>query len=305
MLLHKPKTLVIDPLGPSVIQALECYLDVSYKINTSFEELNEYLLGTDVLIVRSGHIITDLWLDKMPNLKAVIRAGSGVDNIPFESLKNRKIHFSNIPNANVNAVAEFGLGAILMMLRNMYPALSSMKQGRWEKSKFTGSELLNQTIGLIGYGRIGKLLADKLALLGSNVLYFQRTEADISCLPNIKRASLKELCSRSSIISIQVPLTEQTYKFINDDFFDLIENPCHIINLSRYNILDMNSIIKAIENKKVKSVFVDPVEKDTDLTIFEGLPIYFTPHIAGSTNEAQDKIGTEIIKLLTGWQLIN
>ncbi|REC61336.1 hypothetical protein DRF65_16610 [Chryseobacterium pennae] len=293
------KALVIDPLSPSTIERLKTEVNLCYIPNSSLLKVVEQLKDTEVLILRSSHILTKEMVDIAAQLKAVIRAGNGTENIPIEYLQQKNIYFSNIRNVSDNSVAEYAIGLIILGLRNLFPAWKSVNEGRWEKEQLIGNEIKGKTLGLLGFGNIGKKIADLIEPLGVTILY-NNVSGEIMG-SNHKYANKEELFRKSDIICIQMPLNSNTNKLVDYQLFQLMKSTSILINLSRYEILNMDSLEKFFNDRgKLKGVYIDPFEKKyfDDVQRFVNHPVYFLPHLGANTFEAQDRIGEDISKII-------
>jgi len=300
LLMINKKVLIIDHLEASVVNNLSSVIEVDYRPNIELQELFMILYKYEILILRSGYVMTKEWLDQSPQLKIVIRAGVGTDNIPVDYLLSKGIKFYNIPDASTQSVAEFGLLAALMLMRNFNEATNQVRNGVWDKSNFIGNELKNKTVGFIGFGRIGRALYHLLSNFSINPIYCSLNSK--TKLKRLKKVYLLELASIADLIFIQVPLNNLTYHMISKEFLNRIKSSSFIINLSRFDVIDMDSLYKFLKSGLIKGVVVDPVEKRNmaEISKFQKLPIYFTPHIAGSTCEAQTRLGNQIISIIQG-----
>lgn len=299
MHLHRFRILVIDPISNNTLEGIremDEVEEVHYDKYLDESSILELLPNYEVLVLRSGYTITHEWLEKAINLKCVIRAGVGTDNIPQQLLQEMRIKFYNIPHATTTSVAEYVVGSILIQLRNLIPAHLSIQKGEWKKAEFIGNELSGKSIGLIGYGRIGQEIDRLLSPFNVNVLYYSRTKK--RNVAHARYGTLEEIAKKCEVISVQVPLTRETYNLLDENFFSSIKNPVTLINVARYNVINMKYLKKALINGKVRSCLIDPFERGYDISPYDELPIYFLPHLGGNTFEAQDRIGEEIKSII-------
>lgn len=264
------------------------------KAKMSQEELKELLPQADALVIRSATCPGKELIDLAPNLKYIIRAGEGTDNIDKTYCQEKGIKVSNTPGANNNSAAEHAIALMMTVLRKTALANDSMKKGEWEKSLFTGNELSNKTIGIVGFGRIGQLVAKRLAGFDPQILFY-----DPFCQNNpfsyAKKVDvLEELFSKSDIVTIHIPLLEQTKNLIDKKLLSLMKTDAILINAARGKIVNENDLLETLENKKIRGAGFDvfaqePLEENSPLRTLNNLVL--TPHLGGSTEEAQFRVG--------------
>lgn len=259
-------------------------------------DINSVLSDADVLVVRSATKVDTVLLSYAPKLKVVARAGVGLDNVDKEACEKRGIRVINTPGASSNSVAELALGMMFALCRKIPRADSTMKAKQWAKKELTGTELTDKTIGIVGFGRIGALFALKCRGLGMNILYYDPSKP-ISGLG--KSVGLDEIFSSSDFISLHVPLTPETKNMINEACIARMKPNAMIINTARGGLIDEDALYNALKEKKIAGAALDvyPTEPYAG-KLCELENIILTPHIAGSTKEAQDRIGDELVEKL-------
>lgn len=281
------KILVSDPIDEKTMEELENYGELLKK---GEEE------KADVIIVRSRTYVDKNYIDKTKNLKLIIRAGVGLDNIDVEYCKQKGIRVENTPEASAIAVAELVFAHILSIARNTVFCTNTMKECKWCKKDLMGFELHGKTLGIIGLGRIGGEVAKRAEAFGMNI---------IACDPfvktsNYKLVELSELLKQSDIITFHVPLTERTKNMIDKNEFELMKKGVVIINTSRGGIINEDELIKNLKNGKVSFAGLDVYEeeppKDSPLLKLDN--VVLTPHIGAQTIEAKRRIGKLIIEKL-------
>jgi D-3-phosphoglycerate dehydrogenase len=280
---------ILDDMEETVVKEISKMGKVKYKPNHS------ELANTQFIIVRSATKVNADLLDKAPKTKFVARAGVGLDNIDQKECEKRGIKVYNTPNASSNAVAELALGLIFSLLRNTPKADKTTKEGKWEKKSLVGSELSGKTLGIIGYGRIGSLLGQKAMALGVKVIASSKEKPP----EGVEFLSLEEVIKRSDIISIHAPLTNETRGMVNEAFISKMKKNAILINTSRGEIIDEKALFNALKEKKIAGAALDVFSKEPytgELSTLEN--VVLTPHIGASTNEAQNRIGEELIKIL-------
>ncbi len=294
------KILIIDPLSENTIVCLKevMGLEINYLPGLDENEILKELNDTSILIMRTSYIFSEEWLQCAPKLIAVIVAGNGTENVPINLLKSNNIIFKNVKAASVSSVAEYIVCLMLMGLRNIKEGIRSVEEGKWNKPLLIGNEIKEKTIGLIGFGNIGKSIAELLDKFNVKIIYNNETGPVENSV--YEYVELNELAKKSDIISIQVPLTNSTKYFINEDFFSNIKKDCILINAARYEVINMGHLIDKLKQGFFKHVYIDPIEIRhlKEISKIENLPISFLPHLGANTYEAQERIGGEVIKIV-------
>jgi D-3-phosphoglycerate dehydrogenase / 2-oxoglutarate reductase len=257
------------------------------------------LSDADALIVRSGVEVDDALMDQAPKLRVVGRAGVGVDNIDADAATRRGIVVMNTPGANAVAVAELTIGLMLALARKLPAANSTMHAGKWEKKSLQGSELGGKTLGILGLGRVGLEVARRakgfgLEIMGSDPF----VSAAVARENGIKLVTLDELIVGSEYITLHVGLTQQTANVINARSLAAMKKGVRIINCARGELIDQAALVSALKSGHVGGAALDvfTVEPPQD-TPYAGLDnVILTPHIAGSTGEAQEAVGIQIAR---------
>jgi len=304
------KVLVCDTIHEDGIRMLQnASFQVDLKTKITPEELVKVVENYDAMVVRSRTKVTDGVLAAGKRLKVVARAGVGLDNVDVEAAKRRGIQVVNSPEAPSNAVAELVIGFMLSLARRIPEADASMKKGEWIKNKLTGFELKGKTVGIIGFGRIGYLVARKAKALEMRVLVY---DVIIDKLMGYVRevgaesVSLDELLSSSDFISVHVPLLEETKHMIGLEEIGKMKKTAYLINASRGPVVDENALKGALMSGRIAGAALDVFEEEppegTELT---GLTnVVCTPHIGAETEEAQRANSTivaeKMIRILSG-----
>jgi len=295
------KVLITDGLAKEGLSILESAdgLEVDVKKGISKEELLEIVGGYDALIVRSATKVTSDIIDAATNLKAIGRAGIGVDNVDVEAATKRGIVVMNTPEANAITTAEHAITLMLSIARRIPQAHASLKSGKWERSKFKGVEIYGKTLGCIGLGNIGKLVAERALGLKMNVIaYDPYLTKEAAEKLGVELVSLDELLERADFITIHTPLTPDTKDLINKDTFEKTKPGLILINCARGGVANEKDITEALSEGKLAGAAFDvyvkepPEEGNPLLTLDEN--VVFTPHLGASTQEAQTKVGLAI-----------
>lgn len=279
--------------------AEEYFKNKGIEVSTTHLDLPELLEEGpkyDVLVVRSKTKVTEEVAEALGAgvTKLVIRGGVGLDNIDIPACNARGIEVRNTPNSSKHAVAELVLGQMINMARHVDRADESMKAGEWKKDAFKGTELRGSTLGIVGYGRIGRCLAEKARALGMNVLFFDPFCDGDNCAVG---TPLEELLEQSDFVSLHTPSMEKP--LINRDTLPLMRGS-YLINLSRGNTVDEEALIEALKDGTLKGAALDVFQSEPKVNeaFFTLDNVHLTPHIGAATAEAQVNIGKEIIELV-------
>jgi len=286
------KVLVCDPLDAEGVERLrqeDFVVDVKSSIEPA--ELERVVAGYDALVVRSRTKVTKQVLEKGRRLKVVGRVGAGVDNIDSEAAEKLGIAVLNTPEAPSDSVAELTVGLMLAIARRIPLADRSMKDGKWSKKELEGTLLNGKTLGLIGLGHIGAKVAQVAKAFGMKILVFKRTPPSRETLDLLgaEFVSLGELLRRSDVVSIHVPLTDQTVGMIGEKELNAMKEGTVLVNTSRGGIVDEDALLKALKSGRLGGAGFDVycTEPCGNLELV-GLPnVVCTPHIGAQTGEAQ------------------
>lgn len=298
------KVLVCDPIANEGVELMrQAGLEVDVKTDLTPEELEKVIGDYDILVVRSTTKVQKPLIEAARNLKLIVRAGVGLDNVDVECAQAKGIEVVNTPAAVTNAVAELTIGYLFAMARRIPQATASMKAGRWEKKRFMGSEIAGKTLGLIGYGRIGWLVAKKALALGMEVIAYDPYVSDPKGLA-VEFVSLEELLKRSDYISLHLPLTEETRHLIDKPQFEMMKDGVRIVNCARGGIINEDALYEAVKSGKVSDVALDVYaqEPPVDSKLFQLEEVIGSPHIGASTVEGQYQAGLEVAKKVIEFQ---
>ena len=291
--------LVSDSLSPRGVAVLEqggFHVDVKTKLPK--EQLLEEIKAYDGIVVRSGTKVTADVIDAGSQLKIIGRAGTGLDNVDCEAATRRGIVVMNTPGGNTITTAEHTIALLVSMSRKIPQAVVSTKAGKWEKTKFMGTELYNKTLGLVGLGQIGTYVTKLAQGLAMQVIgYDPYLSAGRAREMGIQTVALDELFRRADFISVHTPLTNETRSLINAQAIRQMKDGIMIVNCARGGIIDEQDLYEALKSKKVAAaafdVFVDePVKPDHPLLTLDNF--ICTPHIGASTEEAQENVAISI-----------
>ena len=308
------KVLVSDNLGEVGIQMLEEAKGIDVDVNTGLkpDELKAIIGQYDGLIIRSATQVTEDLLESATNLKVVARAGIGLDNVNIPAATKRGVVVMNTPTGNVITTAEHAIAMMLALSRNIPAGTSSMKGGRWEKKKLQGRELYNKTLGVVGYGKIGSIVADRGRGLRMRVaIYDPFVPPEKIAKDGFEPLSLEELFKQSDYITIHVPKLKDTQDLINKEALALMKDGVMIINCARGGIINEGDLFDAIVSGKVGGAALDVfvTEPPVDNPLLSLDQVICTPHLGASTKEAQTNVAVmvaeQVIAYLTSGTILN
>ncbi len=298
-----PKVLIIDDVYESLIHGLEENgYDVIYLPEIVKTDISEkiYKVKPEGLVVRSKIQITAALLDKVKSVKWVARAGAGLDNVDQHYLKANNISVIDASGANANSVAEHMLGMLLAFLHKIPSGDNDVKRGNWNREKHRGVELKGKNVGIIGYGHTGSALGSKLVALGANLLVYDKYKK-IENTSQLEAVEFSILCERADIISIHVPLTDETRGWFSEKVFLTMKNSPIFINASRGATMVFDDLVVALNNKYISGALLDvfpfePISKipNEKKELWENLRaksnVMFSPHVAGWSKESYKNI---------------
>ncbi|HIE13731.1 TPA: hydroxyacid dehydrogenase [Candidatus Bathyarchaeota archaeon] len=287
-----PRVLICDPIARSgVDKLLKAGFIVDFKPDLSTEKLLTIIPNYDAVIVRSRTKITKKVIDCGIRLKFIGRAGIGLDNIDLKAAEKRGIKVANTPEAPADSTAELTIGLIISLLRKIPIADSTMKKGLWLKAELKGRLLKGKVLGLVGLGNVGLRVARIAKAFGMKILFTKRTPPKPRILQELEAefVSLEDLLKRSDIISLHVPLTDETRGMIGEREINVMKDGAVLINTSRGAIIDERALIKALKSGKLAGAALDvyEVEPPNNLTLIKMPNVICTPHIGAQTEEAQ------------------
>jgi D-3-phosphoglycerate dehydrogenase / 2-oxoglutarate reductase len=303
------KVLVKEKVGDSGVKLLEEHFDVDLGIDWSNEELAEKIGAYHGILIRSATKMTAELIDAGENLRVIGRAGVGVDNVDVEAATRRGIVVANAPQSNVVTAAEHTMALLLALARNIPQAYASLTSGKWERSKFSGIELYEKTLGILGFGRIGQLVAARARGFGMRVLAFDPfVSAERYRELGVEKAeNSEEIYAQADFITVHLPKTPETAGWVNAEAFAKMRDGVRILNVARGGLIDDAALKDALDSGKVGGAALDvfPSEPITDYPLFQGYPqVVVTPHLGASTAEATDRAGyqsaEQVVAALTG-----
>ncbi len=295
-----PRVLVSDPLSEQGLAILRQGkgLEVDYRPGLKEAELAAAIPGAHALVIRSGSKVTARVLEAATDLKVIGRAGIGVDNVDVPAASKRGVVVMNTPTGNAVTTAEHAIALLFSLARMIPQASASMKAGRWEKKRFEGRELAGKTLGVIGLGNIGRIVADRARGLKMQVIGFDPVlSSDRAAALGVELVSLEGIWQRADAISVHTPLTPETRGLVDDAVVAKLRRGVLLINAARGGIYDLDALLRGLESGQIGGVALDVFEVEpppADLPIMKHERCIVTPHLGASTTEAQDRVALEI-----------
>jgi D-3-phosphoglycerate dehydrogenase len=292
-----PVVLIADKLAESTVAALGDQVEVRWVDGPDREKLLAAVPEADALLVRSATTVDAEVLAAAPKLKIVARAGVGLDNVDVDAATARGVLVVNAPTSNIHSAAEHALALMLAAARQIAPADASLREHTWKRSSFSGTEIYGKTVGVVGLGRIGQLVAQRLAAFGTHILaYDPYVSAARAAQLGIELVTLDELLSRSDFISVHLPKTPETAGLIGKEALAKAKPGVIIVNASRGGLVDEEALAEAVSSGHVRGAGLDVFasEPATDSPLFDLPQVVVTPHLGASTAEAQDRAGTDV-----------
>ncbi len=294
----KPVVLIAEELSPATLDALGPDFEVRNCNGADRSELLAALSkGVDAVLIRSATKMDAEAISAAKGLKIIARAGVGLDNVEIPAATAAGVMVVNAPTSNIVSAAELAIGLLLASARSISPAHAALKGGKWARSKYTGAELFEKTLGIVGFGRIGQLVAHRMQAFGMDVVaydpYLQPAKA---AQLNVKLVELDELLKVSDFITIHLPKTKETANLIGTEALKKVKPTVRIINAARGGVLDESALYEALKNGKVAGAGLDvfATEPCTDSPLFTLDNVVATPHLGASTDEAQERAGIAV-----------
>jgi D-3-phosphoglycerate dehydrogenase len=292
------KVLVLAELHPEGVALLQEQCEVAVKTGLSEEKIIEEIPGYDAVIVRSNPKVTEAVIDAGTTLRVIGRAGVGLDNVAVEYAESKGIKVVNTPDASTESVAEHVFALLLSKARDIPRADRALREGKWIKSQLRGRELYGKTFGIIGFGRIGSRLGEIARSFGMRVLAYDVIDiSERAEEAGAEVVAMERLLKESNFITLHVPLLPSTRNLISVKEIEKMNPETIIINTSRGGVIDENALYHALAENRIQAaldVFEEEPPIGSNLLTMDGIVV--TPHIAGSTEEAQQKAGTMIAR---------
>lgn len=297
---EQKKVLITEKVDEEGIKLLRQETEVDVCLGISREELLQKIGGYDALIVRSGTKVNEELLEHGKRLKVVGRAGNGVDNIDVNAATARGIIVANTPESNTMSAGELAIGLLLAQARNIPQANQFLKSGKWDRSPFKGTELYGKTLGIIGLGRIGSLVATRMTAFGMKIVAYDPYIADerFKRFGAEKKETLKELLQEADFVTVHTPKTKETFKMIGDREVGWMKQGVRVVNDARGGIIDEAALCRGLKSGKIASAAIDVHENEPshNTELFALNQVVVTPHIGADTVEAQQNVGITIAR---------
>jgi D-3-phosphoglycerate dehydrogenase len=292
-----PVVLIADKLAESTVAALGDQVEVRWVDGPDREKLLAAVPEADALLVRSATTVDAEVLAAATKLKIVARAGVGLDNVDVNAATERGVLVVNAPTSNIHSAAEHAIALLLAAARQIPAADASLHAHEWKRSSFSGTEIFGHTVGVVGLGRIGQLVAQRLAAFGAHVIAYDPYVAPARAAQlGIELFTLEELLGRADFISVHLPKTPETAGLIGKEALAKTKPGVIIVNAARGGLVDEAALAEAITSGHVRAAGIDVFASEpcTDSPLFDLPQVVVTPHLGASTEEAQDRAGTDV-----------
>ncbi|RYI88492.1 MAG: phosphoglycerate dehydrogenase, partial [Acetobacteraceae bacterium] len=302
-----PKVLISDKLSPASVEIFKRRgIEVDFKPGLSPAELRAIIAPYDGLAVRSATKVTRELMEAAPNLKVVGRAGIGVDNVDVTTATARGVVVMNTPYGNAITTAEHAIAMMFALARQLPEASASTKAGKWEKNRFMGVELFGKTLGLIGCGNIGSIVADRAVGIRMKVVAFDPFLSEKRAVElGVEKVELNELLERADFVTLHTPLTEQTRNILSRGNIARLKKGVRIINCARGGLVDEAALYDALKSGHVAGAALDVFETEpaTDSPLFGLENVVCTPHLGAATAEAQENVALQVADQMADYLL--
>jgi len=296
------KVLASDPVDPAAVAAMrEAGLEVDEKTDLTPDQLAAEIGAYDAILIRSATKVREPIIDAGTNLKLIVRAGVGLDNVDIAYAEGKGVAVRNTPAASSNSVAELALGHMFSLARNIGRGTVSMKAGKWEKKALKGVELDGKTLGIVGIGRIGCALGSKATALGMRVLAYDAYLDQCPVQGLAEMVELDRLLAESDFISLHIPFDPEVGPTIGAEQLAKMKDGVRIVNCARGGVVDEAALVEALASGKVAGAALDVFETEppeAEHPVFGAENVSLTPHIGAATVEAQARVGAEAAQIV-------
>ncbi|GAB3595293.1 D-3-phosphoglycerate dehydrogenase [Corynebacterium faecale] len=303
----RPVVLIADKLAQSTVDALGDAVEVRWVDGPNRPELLDAVKEADALLVRSATKVDAEVIAAAPNLKIVGRAGVGLDNVDIPAATEAGVMVANAPTSNIHSACEHAVSLLLSTARQIPAADATLRDGEWKRSSFNGVEIFGKTVGIVGFGHIGQLFAQRLAAFETTIIaYDPYANPTRAAQLGVELVELEELVGRSDFVTIHLPKTKETAGMFNAELLAKAKKGQIIINAARGGLVDEQALADAIESGHIRGAGFDVYDSEpcTDSPLFKLPQVVVTPHLGASTEEAQDRAGTDVadsvLKALAG-----
>ncbi|QQU83426.1 phosphoglycerate dehydrogenase [Corynebacterium riegelii] len=303
----KPVVLIADKLAPSTVEALGDQVEVRWVDGPNRAELLAAVPEADALLVRSATTVDAEVIEAAPKLKIIGRAGVGLDNVDIPAATERGVMVANAPTSNIHSACEHAIALLLSTARQIPAADATLRDGQWKRSSFNGVEIYGKTVGIVGFGHIGQLFAQRLAAFETTIIaYDPYANPARAAQLGVELVELEELMGRADFVTIHLPKTKETAGMFDAELLGKAKEGQIIINAARGGLVDEQALADAIRAGRIRGAGFDVYASEpcTDSPLFELDQVVVTPHLGASTVEAQDRAGTDVadsvLKALAG-----
>ncbi|MFZ8925195.1 MAG: phosphoglycerate dehydrogenase, partial [Candidatus Nanopelagicales bacterium] len=308
--MSKPVVLIAEELSPATVEALGPDFEIRHCDGADRGQLLAALPEADAVLIRSATQMDPEAIAAGTKLKVIARAGVGLDNVDVKAATQAGVMVVNAPTSNIVSAAELAVALLLSVARNVVPANIALKNGEWKRSKYNGVELSEKTVGIVGLGRIGVLVAQRLSAFGVKLIaYDPYVQPARAAQIGVRLVPLDELMRESDFITVHLPKTPETAGLIGEEQLKLAKPTMYLINAARGGIVDEDALFQAISDGRVAGAGLDVYAKEpcTDSPLFALESVVATPHLGASTDEAQEKAGISVaksVRLALGGELV-
>jgi D-3-phosphoglycerate dehydrogenase len=306
----KPVVLIAEELSPATVEALGPDFEIRHCDGADRGQLLAALPEADAVLIRSATQMDPEAIAAGAKLKVIARAGVGLDNVDVKAATQAGVMVVNAPTSNIVSAAELAVALLLAAARNIVPANLALKNGEWKRSKYNGVELSEKTVGIVGLGRIGVLVAQRLSAFGVKLIaYDPYVQPARAAQIGVRLVPLEELMRESDFITVHLPKTPETAGLIGEEQLKLAKPTMYLVNAARGGIVDEDALYRAISEGRVAGAGLDVYAKEpcTDSPLFALESVVATPHLGASTDEAQEKAGISVaksVRLALGGELV-
>ncbi len=295
----KPRVLIAEELSPATVEALGPDFEIVQCDGADRAALLTAIVDVDAILVRSATQVDAEALGAAKRLKVVARAGVGLDNVDIKAATQAGVMVVNAPTSNIVSAAELAVALLLASARNVVPANTALAKGEWKRSKYTGVEVADKVVGVVGLGRIGVLVAQRLSAFGVRLIaYDPYVQPARAAQLGVRMVTLDELLAEADFITVHLPKTPETIGLIGDAELHKVKPTVHIVNAARGGIVDEKALYDALVDGRVAGAGLDVYAKEpcTDSPLFTLEAVVATPHLGASTDEAQEKAGIAVAR---------